>query len=79
MTTTTTSFRTDSEVEAAIERLRAHAAATRSEVIRQAILDADKAMERAELVRWAAEIMADPEQVAETMRVNEYMDSVRAW
>ena len=81
MASTTSSFRTDQGVEAAIERLRALAepGASRSDVIRQAILDADKAAERAELRRWAEEIMADPEQVAETRRANAYMDSIRAW
>lgn len=77
----TTSFRTDEQVEAAISGLIAASepARSRSEVIRQAILDAAKLAQREALRREAEALMADPEQVAETMRVHAEMDAIRAW
>lgn len=74
----TITFRTDEAVDAALERLRAEGK-TQSDVIRQAILDADRAVLIERIKAEAAEIMADPEQVAITMEVNRYMDSIRAW
>lgn len=73
-----TTFRTDPEVEAALDRLIADGT-SRSEAIRRAILDADRRARNERIRAEAAAIMADPEQVAETMRVNRYMDSLRAW
>jgi len=73
----TITFRTDGEIDAALDRLRSQGK-SQSEAIRQAILYADRAAKLEEVKRWAAEIMADPEQVAITMEVHRYMDSIRA-
>jgi predicted transcriptional regulator len=72
-----TTFRSDDETEAALEQLTA-GGATRSEAIRQAILDAAKAAREEEIKQWAAEVMADPAQVAITKKVNRYTESIRA-
>lgn len=76
---TTTSFRTDEQVEAAITVLQSQRPGSRSEVIRQAILDAARQAERAALRREAEELMADVAERAETMRVNAEMAELRAW
>jgi predicted transcriptional regulator len=76
----TITFRTDEETDAALQRLREQAGgATQSEVIRQAILDADRAAQQEQLRRWAEEVMADPEQVAITKGARKEMDAIRAW
>lgn len=76
----TITFRVDEETDAALQRLREHSSgATQSEIIRRAILDADKAAQQEELRRWAEEVMADPAQVAITMSAHKEMNSIRAW
>jgi predicted transcriptional regulator len=76
----TITFRVDEETEAALRRLREHAnGATQSEIIRTAILDADRAAQQEELRRWAQEVMADPDQVAITRGAHREMNSIRAW
>ncbi|MGQ0466746.1 MAG: ribbon-helix-helix protein, CopG family [Sporichthyaceae bacterium] len=73
-------IRIDDEVDAAIARLRQSAGAvSASEVVRRAILDADRARLREQMRADAAALMADPDEVAETMRVNAEMDEHRAW
>jgi Arc/MetJ-type ribon-helix-helix transcriptional regulator len=74
----TITFRTDNETDAAIQRLRRRAgvSASQSDVIRQAILDADRVDRNERLRHEAAEIMADPEQAAETMRANAFMEAL---
>ncbi len=78
---TTTSFRTDAQLEQAIAALLAAGPVgrSRSEVIRQAILDAARAAERDALRREAEAMMADPAIVAETLVANAEMAEHRAW
>ena len=75
----TISFRADDETEAALDRLQSRSpGVSRTDVIRRAILDADRRAKEEALRGWAEEVLADPDQVAETLRVNRYMDSIRA-
>lgn len=78
---TTTSFRTDPHLEAAIAALQAFSegSCSRSDVIRQAILDAARLAERDALRREAEVMMADPDIVAETLAVAAEMAEHRAW
>lgn len=70
-------FRTDERSERALAELTADGATT-SEAIRQALVDAVRLRRREQMRRESSEAAADPEDRAESRRVLEEMDELRA-
>lgn len=71
-------FRTDERADRALRELTADGA-TVSEAIRQALTDAVHFRRREQLRRESLEVSRDPADLAETRRVLEEMDELRAW
>lgn len=74
----TLTIRTDAEVERALQRLT-QAGATRSEVVRVAILEAERADRRARLRAEAEALREDPDDVVASRELAAEMDELRAW
>ncbi len=74
----TLTIRTDSEVEHALEELT-RTGRSRSEAVRAAILDAERAQRRALLRAEAEELRNDPDDVAASRALAAEMDDIRAW
>lgn len=74
----TLTFRTDPEVERALEALTSEGL-SRSEVARTAILEAERAHRRARLRAEAESLLDDPADVAASRELAVEMDAVRAW
>ncbi|MDN5916770.1 MAG: hypothetical protein L0I76_16960 [Pseudonocardia sp.] len=74
----TLTIRTDAQVERALESLTDDGR-SRSEAVRAAILDADRAHRRSHMRAEAEELRNDPEDVAASRRLAAEMDSSRAW
>lgn len=74
----TISIRTDSEVERALTELM-HDGASRSEVVRAAILDAERARRRTRLRAEADALRNDPDDAAASRALAMEMDAARAW
>ncbi|HMR49918.1 MAG TPA: hypothetical protein PKE40_11575 [Arachnia sp.] len=74
----TLTIRTDPEVERALNALT-QAGKSRSEVARNAILEAERAQRRARMRAEAEELRNDPEDVAASRRLSAEMEDIRAW
>jgi predicted transcriptional regulator len=74
----TLTIRIDAEVTRALASLTSEGQ-SRSEVARQAILDAERARRRARLRAEAEELRNDPEDVAAARELVAEMDAIRAW
>jgi len=74
----TLTIRTDAEVERALESLTRDGR-SRSDVVRAAILAAEREQRRSRLRAEAEALRDDPEDVAESRRLAAEMDVVRAW
>lgn len=74
----TLTIRTDPEIEQALESLTRDGQ-SRSEVVRTAILEAERAHRRARLRAEAEELRNDPNDVAASRELAREMDAVRAW
>lgn len=71
-------IRIDAEVEQALASLTS-AGQSRSEAVRKAILDAERARRRAQLRAEAEELRNDPQDVAAARELTAEMDGLRAW
>lgn len=74
----TITLRTDLVVEQALEALT-HDGMSRSEVVRTAILDAERAQRRARLRAEAESLRNDPDDVAASRELAAQMSAIRAW
>lgn len=74
----TLTIRTDPEVERALSALTSEGA-SRSEVARTAILEAERAQRRARLRAEAEALRDDPEDVAASRELAAEMEALRAW
>lgn len=75
---TSLTVRLDDEAERALGVLLAKGM-TKTEAVKAALLGAEREALRAQVRAECERIMADPDEVAETMRVNAEMDAGRAW
>ena len=75
---TVVNFRTDERSERALAELTADGS-TVSEAIRQALVDAVRLRRREQMRRESLEAAGDPADLAESRRVLEEMDELRAW
>jgi predicted transcriptional regulator len=75
---TTVTFRTDPDVDKALAELGADGR-DRSQVIREAILLANRLRRRERLRAEALELANDPVNQAEIRAVREELDAIRAW
>ena len=73
----TLTIRTDPEVERALDTLTS-GGASRSEAVRGAILDAERALRRARMRAEAEQLRNDPYDVAASRALAEEMDAIRA-
>ena len=71
-------FRTDERSERALAELTADGSTT-SEAIRQALVDAVRFRRREQMRAESLELMNDDDDRAESRRVSEEMDELRAW
>ena len=71
-------FRTDERSERALAELTADGSTT-SEAIRQALVDAVRLRRREQMRAESLELMNDDDDRAESRRVSEEMDELRAW
>ena len=71
-------FRTDEASEQALAELTADGATT-SEAIRQALVDAVRLRRREQMRRESIDAAKNAADVAESRRVGELMDDLRAW
>ena len=74
----TLTIRTDPEVERALAALTS-AGKSRSEAVRAAILDAERAQRRAWMRTEAEALRNDPDDVAASRELAAEMDAIRAW
>jgi Arc/MetJ-type ribon-helix-helix transcriptional regulator len=74
----TLTIRTDAAVERALESLTREGR-SRSEAVRSAILEAERAHRRARMRAEAEEVRNDPDEVVASQELMEEMDSIRAW
>ncbi|MEZ5087865.1 MAG: hypothetical protein R2722_17040 [Tessaracoccus sp.] len=74
----TLTIRTDPEVERALAAL-AQGGRSRSEIARNAILEAERAQRRAQMRAEAEALRNDPEDVAASRQLAAEMDEIRAW
>jgi Arc/MetJ-type ribon-helix-helix transcriptional regulator len=74
----TVTIRTDDEVERALQALT-RSGRSRSEVVREAILAADREARRAQMRAEAEALRDDPTEIAAMKRLAADMDSIRAW
>lgn len=74
----TLTIRTDDEVERALESLTSEGR-SRSEAVRAAILETERAHRRARLRAEAESLRDDPEDVAASRELAAEMDAIRAW
>jgi Arc/MetJ-type ribon-helix-helix transcriptional regulator len=74
----TLTIRTDPEVERALASLTTEGQ-SRSEVVRSAILEAERALRRARLRAEADDLRNDPDDVAASRALAAEMDGIRAW
>ncbi|WP_372698790.1 hypothetical protein [Arthrobacter sp. JSM 101049] len=74
----TLTIRTDIEVERALDVLTSEGL-SRSEAVRMAILDAERARRRARLRVEAESLRNDPEDVAASRELAAELDAARAW
>lgn len=74
----TLTIRTDPTVERALESLT-YDGRSRSEVVRAAILEADRVHRRARMRAEAEALGDDPSEVAASRRLAAEMDAARAW
>lgn len=74
----TLTIRTDTDVERALATLT-EGGQSRSDVVRSAILDAERAHRRARLRAEAEALRDDPDDVAASRALTAEMDAVRAW
>jgi Arc/MetJ-type ribon-helix-helix transcriptional regulator len=75
---TTLTIRTDPDVERALVELTRDGR-SRSEAVRSAILEAERAHRRARLRAEAESLMNDPEDVRASRDLAREMDAIRAW
>ena len=73
----TLTIRTDPEVERALDTLTS-GGASRSEAVRSAILEAERALRRARMRAEAEQLRNDPDDVAASRALAEEMDAIRA-
>lgn len=71
--------RLDDDTETALDRLVEETGKNASQLVRDLILDAQRASLNEQIRAEAAAIMADPEQVAEIAEVQRIMEPLRAW
>lgn len=71
-------FRTDERSERALAELTADGSTT-SDAIRQALVDAVRLRRREQMRAESLELMNDEDDRAESRRVREEMDELRAW
>lgn len=71
-------FRTDAESDAALAELTADGASV-SEAVRGALVDAVRLKRRDQMRRDAEAALADPVDLAESRRVRQGLDELRAW
>lgn len=71
-------FRTDERSERALAELTSDGATT-SDAIRQALVDAVRLRRREQMRTESLELMNDDDDRAESRRVSEEMDELRAW
>jgi hypothetical protein len=71
-------FRTDERSERALAELTSDGSTT-SEAIRQALVDAVRLRRREQMRAESLELMNDDDDRAESRRVSEEMDELRAW
>jgi predicted transcriptional regulator len=77
---TVLTIRTDSAVERALEYLLAERTGeTKSDVVREAILELEKATRRARMRAESMALREDPEYQAEMRAVQAEMEHLRAW
>jgi Arc/MetJ-type ribon-helix-helix transcriptional regulator len=74
----TVTIRTDDEVERALQALT-RSGRSRSEVVREAILAADREARRAQMRAEAEALRDDPTEIAAMKRLAADMESIRAW
>jgi Arc/MetJ-type ribon-helix-helix transcriptional regulator len=74
----TLTIRTDSEVEKALAALTS-GGQSRSEAVRTAILEAERAQRRTQLRAEADALRNDPQDVAASRELAAEMDALRAW
>jgi Arc/MetJ-type ribon-helix-helix transcriptional regulator len=70
--------RTDAKTDAALAQLTADGT-SRSEAIRQAILDAAREAKRRRMQEESERLRNDPEDLAEVRRIQEIMEDLGAW
>lgn len=73
----TLTIRIDADVERALDTL-VHAGRTRSEAVRHAILNEERALKRARLRAEAEALARDPDDVAASLALAAEMDAIRA-
>ena len=71
-------FRTDERTDRALAELTADGS-TVSEAIRRALVDAVRLRRREQMRAESVEVAADPADLAESRRVREELDELRAW
>lgn len=74
----TLTIRTDAAVEQALDELTREGL-SRSEVVRAAILEAERARRRARMREEAEALRNDPDDLAAARELATEMDSIRAW
>lgn len=74
----TLTIRTDPDVERALDALTSEGK-SRSDAVRAAILETERAHRRARLRAEAEELRNDPEDVAASRKLAAEMDAIRAW
>ena len=74
----TLTIRTDPDVERALDALTSEGK-SRSDAVRAAILETERAHRRARLRAEAEELRNDPEDVVESRKLAAEMDAIRAW
>lgn len=74
----TLTIRTDANVERALESLTSEGQ-SRSEAVRNAILETERAHRRARLRAEAESLRDDPDDVAASRELATEMDAIRAW
>jgi len=71
-------FRTDEQSERALAELTADGSSV-SEAVRQALIDAIRLRRREQMRLESLEVASDPKERAESRRVLEELDELRAW
>jgi len=75
----TLTIRTDETTQQALENLQEWTGQTRTQITRQALIDAERAARRAQLRAESAALASDPDDREEALAVLSEMEGIRAW